>query len=200
VALVLIRATGQVDTLDVGHVQEYYASRRVPAFIDVPLGRSTLAAASGRLIYLADSHDGQVAVFDTTGRRVSTFELKLDRRPVSREQWRRAVNERLDAHPYASTRAFLDTTLQEIEPRSLTPRIAEIQADARDQLWVKTFDNIGSPVAVWVVVDLEGRPRRAVAAPSAFRPFEIGANYLLGVSRDSDGVERVVIYDLPAGR
>jgi hypothetical protein len=39
--------------------------------------------------------------------------------------------------------------------------------------------------------------RGAVALPSAFRPLEIGTDYLLGVSRDAEGVEQVVLYDLP---
>ena len=48
--------------------------------------------------------------------------------------------------------------------------------------------------------DAAGRWLCDVTMPARFAPKEIGADYVLGVARDDDNVEAVVMYRLLGGR
>jgi hypothetical protein len=50
------------------------------------------------------------------------------------------------------------------------------------------------------VFDAGGRWLGDVAMPARFVPLEIGADYVLGRSRDADGVVRAVMYRLDRAR
>jgi hypothetical protein len=75
--------------------------------------------------------------------------------------------------------------------------IAALAADLLDRVWVKTFDNYLSPYSTWLVISHDGRSVARVLAPGTLRPLEIGKDYLLGVVRDEDDVETVVLFRLP---
>ena len=50
--------------------------------------------------------------------------------------------------------------------------------------------------SVWSVFDNTGRWLGDVTMPARFMPHDIGRDYILGVARDSDGVETIVEYRL----
>jgi hypothetical protein len=50
------------------------------------------------------------------------------------------------------------------------------------------------------VFDRDGAWLGDVTLPAHFQPYDIGADYVLGVARDDDGVQTVVQYALRAGR
>jgi hypothetical protein len=50
--------------------------------------------------------------------------------------------------------------------------------------------------STWNVFDAEGRWTMNVTMPARFSPMEIGSDYVLGIARDTDGVETVVMYRL----
>ena len=52
--------------------------------------------------------------------------------------------------------------------------------------------------SVWSVFDAQGRWLGDVTLPARFSPMDIGADYVLGVARDEDGVETVAMYTLRA--
>jgi hypothetical protein len=54
--------------------------------------------------------------------------------------------------------------------------------------------------STWSVFDADGRWLGDVAMPPRFLPFEIGADYVLGWSRDTDRVPRAVMYRLDKPR
>jgi hypothetical protein len=81
--------------------------------------------------------------------------------------------------------------------------------DAAGHLWVQHYDyrsvfQTPGPVRTqtlpvpsrWDVVDLTGRWLCTVELPSRFTPSEIGVDYVAGMARDEDDVERVEVYRL----
>ena len=52
------------------------------------------------------------------------------------------------------------------------------------------------PTSRWSVFDAEGVWLTTVTMPANFRVFEIGEDYLLGLSRDDQEVEQVRVYAL----
>ena len=193
-AVVRISGPAAIDTIDSGGVQEYYVAKSIGAGSEVPLGRATLVAAGRSLLFVASNVDGQVRVLDTAGRRKGTFTLDLSRSSVMQRDWARAIEARIEDEPLERTRKLLSVVLGELPQAKTFPRVDRIQADAADNLWVRTFDNYGTRLATWVIVSSTGQPLAVAVSPRSLRVLEIGRDYLLGVSADSDGVERVLVY------
>jgi hypothetical protein len=87
------------------------------------------------------------------------------------------------------------------------PAFSQLLADRAGNLWVREAKlpdaaRAGSLAGVplvestWSVFNADGRWLGDVAMPADFLPHEIGADYVLGVARDTDGVEVVVMYRL----
>lgn len=190
---------GKIDTLAAAAGQIYYfSSRSRGAFADVPLQGTMFAASGPTRIFVAGSVHDSVRVLDMNGREYSGFSLDLRRVPITRAHWDRAVADRRAREPREQTRAIIDTVLGEVAPPRSLPYIADIAADAADNLWVRTFDGFLTRYGTWLVVTADGRPVARVVAPRSLRPLEIGRDYLIGVTQDEDGVESVHLYRFAA--
>jgi hypothetical protein len=182
-----------LDTIALVGTQEYYVGKAVQAFSPIPLGEATLTTAGRRVIYTARNRDGTVAAFDTAGTRIGGFAVKLPRRRVSASEWAAATRLRIKAEPLLETQKAIARVLREIEPAAQFPMFDQIRADWADNLWIRTFDNFESDVATWLIVDSRGRPLAAAATPRQLDILEIGEGYVLGVERNADDVERVML-------
>ena len=65
-------------------------------------------------------------------------------------------------------------------------------------LWLEEFEPPGEdrPGALWTVLDPEGRVLGWVETPDGLEIYEIGADYLLGHTRDELGVEYVQLWSM----
>ncbi len=193
-ALARTRGSSGLDTIALRGTQDYYVAKLIGAYADVPLGRATLAAAGPDLLYLATNDEGEVSVFDMAGAERGRFRARIARRRVSRADWTRAIEYRIDAEPLLETQKVLRSVLAELPVPREFPRIDRIHADAGNNLWVRTFDNFGTTVATWIIVSPDGTPQAVAATPRNLRILEIGLSHLVGVTRDADEVEEVVLY------
>lgn len=188
-----------LDTLASGQGRIFYFSRRMPgAYADVPLRPTTLAAVGSSRIFVVESGSDSIRVLDLDGVPTSTLVLGLRRVEASRAHWNRSVSERKAREPLQRTRLILDSVLAELGPARDLPMIAEIAADSENRIWARTFDNYLSPYATWLVISSSGRQVARVVAPRSLRPLEIGRGYLIGVARDADDVETVVLFRFQA--
>ena len=80
------------------------------------------------------------------------------------------------------------------------PAYESFQPDADGNLWVASFLWPEAGPRMWVVLDPEGVSLGTVITPAGLRVTDIGSDYLLGVSRDSLGIERVEVYALRKDR
>lgn len=194
-AVVRVARGAELDTLASGRGRIYFFSRRMPgAFVDVPLRPTTLAVVGASLLYVVESGSDSIRILDRNGRQRSTLVLGLSRVTPTQAHWDRSVAERRYREPLQRTRRIVDSVLAELGPPRELPAIADIAADLDDRLWVKTYDGYLSPFATWLVVSPSGRLIARVLAPETLRPLEIGSGYLIGVVRDSDDVETVVLH------
>jgi hypothetical protein len=113
-------------------------------------------------------------------------------------------------HPMSpAQRAALERRLPDRPMAETYPAFATLRADGTGHLWVRQYDwraglmKIG-PVRVltmqvpsnWDVFDPSGRWLCTVTLPAQFTPLEIGDDYVAGLARDEDDVERVEVYRL----
>jgi hypothetical protein len=91
------------------------------------------------------------------------------------------------------------------------PAYSAILATPAGEIWVREPDLTGAPgcwclaglptvPSKWSVFDAGGRWLGVVAMPPRFIPLEIGADYVLGPSRDEDNTSRAVMYQLHKSR
>ena len=87
------------------------------------------------------------------------------------------------------------------------PAFSQLLADRSGRLWVRTPNLADAPRAgqlnsaplapsTWSIFDPDGVWLGDVTRPADFQPFDVGADYVLGVARDADDVETVVEYGL----
>ena len=199
--IVRVASGHRQDTVATGLGQVYYFSARMPgAFADVPLRPATLAAFGRTHLFVVESGQDTVHVFDASGTRRSTFHLGLRSISMTPAHWRRGVQDRRAREPLVRTRHIVDTVLAEVGPVREMPLIADIVADSENRLWVKTFDNYLTPYATWLIVSADGRLIARAVTSATLRPLEIGGDYLLGIIRDADDVESVVLLRHTLGR
>ena len=85
------------------------------------------------------------------------------------------------------------------------PAFSQLLADRTGRLWVRQAHLADAPRAgnlntsplvpsVWSVFDPNGRWLGDISMPAFFQPMDIGQDYVLGVARDEDGIETVVLY------
>jgi hypothetical protein len=88
---------------------------------------------------------------------------------------------------------------------SEVPAYSQFIVDRTGRLWVREAHLADAPGAgqlntsplvpsVWSVFDRAGRWLIDITMPARFMPTDIGQDYVLGIARDSDGVETVVQY------
>jgi hypothetical protein len=68
--------------------------------------------------------------------------------------------------------------------------------DDAGQIWIEQFRLPTDPQPTWLVLDSGGRSLGIGRTPPGLWILSIGGNHLLGLRRDSDGVESVESYDL----
>lgn len=78
------------------------------------------------------------------------------------------------------------------------PAYSSLRGDALGHLWVAEFKlpDARYEGTLWTVFDAEGRALGFVETPDGFRVLEIGADYMLGRTRDEFDVEYVQVWAL----
>ena len=162
-----------------------------------------LVASAGQFSYLGFGSEYSIRVYSSSGR--------LER--IIRRAW---VPERVDIDAWATqwvknadklTAAEADAKRKELRERpyaATVPAFAQLLADRAGRLWVReshlaSFSWLRDPpfvASVWNVFSSAGKWLGNVEMPAQFLPTDIGSDYVLGVARDHDGVETVVLYRL----
>ncbi len=77
------------------------------------------------------------------------------------------------------------------------PAHGRLVADAAGNLWVERYPRPKSTEPTpWLVLDPEGAVIARANIPADFRVLEIGDDFVIGVRRDAEGVERVAVHAL----
>jgi hypothetical protein len=166
-------------------------------------GAQALIAAGGGRVFAADSRASEVQVFEGT-RHIAAWMTPLRAVPVPRA----ATRERFERRQYSDGRV----ATVEFDYPDYYPVIGRLLADAVGALWVMRYPRSSQPLysvflthasagflvedggAHWIVHDRSGTAVARVHTPDRFFPIEIGADYILGVSKDELDVQTVELY------
>lgn len=177
--------------------------------------RSAVTSSASRYWY-GFGREFEVREYDLSNRIVRLVRRSFTPQPVRQAErdgyvaHAKAARERDKMHPLSpAMREASDRALANLPfPRDL-PAFADIKADRSGNLWVEHYDwhvallepgpsriQTMSVPSRWDVFDPSGRWLCSVDLPARFTPLEIGSDYVAGLARDEDEVERVDIYRL----
>jgi hypothetical protein len=159
-----------------------------------PLGKKTIVRMGANVVYVGTADSFQIRAYLPGGRQ-QTIGRPVPPRRLSGDlldQWRSSVIQ--DASP--ERRPAARRALDELELPESLPAYSDFQLDELGLIWVAHYGMPWEQVVDWDVLEPDGTHLASVRIPSRFRPTEIGGDYVLGVTTDAWGVERVSRYDL----
>ena len=163
-------------------------------------GGISVQTVIGDRYYRGMGDDFTIDEYDATGRHLRSLRRNFEPRPVTDDLLDRIRALELDTVA-EGRREFLERDWAE-RPHAATFRAYDANwiADAAGNLWVPAFVTPFEDTTEWTVFDTDGRWLGTVAMPSAFRPEEIGTDYVLGVWKDEFDVETIRRYSLNGKR
>jgi hypothetical protein len=170
-------------------------------------------ASSGRAIYLGFTDQYAIRVYDAGWKleriiRRAWTPRRLTDRDIDTyvDGWMEMWSKKTGAEREAERRDMRDDTFPEF-----LPAYSAMLVTPAGEVWVREPDLTGAPgcwcpagmprgTSRWSVFDPDGRWLGDVGMPPLFVPLEIGADYVLGRSRDADDAPHVVMYRLEKPR
>jgi hypothetical protein len=203
----------RIDTLAVLPISEMVFDGRRPSGNPVTFAPSAMLATVGERVFYAYPTTAAVSEYDRTGRLFRSVRLALPVRPVSAAdrqdylEWVTNLPGELGGPITPQVRAINERRAASTVFADNFPTHGLMLADRGGSLWLRRFDvrerrHKPGPVATitvpaptnWDVLDTNGRWLCTLSMPAHFTPLEIGADYVAGVSHDSDDVESIHVY------
>lgn len=158
------------------------------------LGANTVFHAAGQRIWIGDPYADQLMVYTASGhlgRRV--------RVPVQRKIFAPSAVEKARDAALAAVRRGLDSARiraqYDVSKRSgPAPAFSRIVPGAANSVWLEEFRELRSDATEYLGLDSTGARIGHLQGPPGVRFHEIGAAYAIGVLKDPDGVDMVVLY------
>jgi hypothetical protein len=156
------------------------------------LGPSLVAVASGENVWIGDTGTGMIRVFDGAGRAVREFAAPFASRTFNEAALTRAKMQALEAASDDNVRSRVEAHYSTVIRPRTTPRFGRLIAGLAGEVWVESYEeDAGAPRQV-IVLSATGRPVATLRIPSSVTVHEIGADYVVGVETDADGIQRIV--------
>jgi 6-bladed beta-propeller len=162
-------------------------------------GAFSVQTVIGDRYYRGLGDDFTIDEYDARGRHLRSLRRSFGPRPVTDDLLARIRTLELDTVS-EGRREFLENDWA-ARPHAATFRAYDANwiADAAGNLWIPGFVTPFDSATDWTVLDAGGRWLGSVSMPSAFRPEEIGTDYVLGVWKDEFDVETIRRYALDKG-
>lgn len=159
-----------------------------------PLGKSTIARMGADGVYVGTADSYEILVVEPNGARRS-FGRDIPAPRMTEERVRVWHDSILGSMP-AERRAAARRGLREHQHPLQLPAYSDFRIDGGGFVWVQRHGVPGQRITTWDVFDPDGIFVASLPVPGHFRPTDIGDDYLLGVSTDTLGVERIHRYGL----
>lgn len=160
------------------------------------LGADLVSAVSGNCVWLGDSGTGQITTIAADGRIIAQNILPVPRRgfddgSLEREKARLLASARDD-----DDRARYEGLFSRGRRPSRAPAFKRFIPGIRGEIGVELFTEEPGTSRSIIVLDSSGIAVAQFMTPAGLALYEMGADYVLGVQQDRDGVETVVMYRL----
>ena len=161
-----------------------------------PLFAAPQIVLVGENIAVLDPENGTLSWYNTVGELETTAALGVPRRAMT-GAWLDSTRdarlaEGVDQRQRTITEAIFATSAAPAE----FPVFRSALADGADQLWLEEWQHPLPTAGRYLVIGPDGSWRASVQMPERFTPTAIGTDWVLGIHRDEDGLQRVMRYGL----
>jgi hypothetical protein len=142
---------------------------------------------------LATEFDCQIRSRD--GAHLRTIRATMNTAAVTEGDVAELTAMRLADAPGPADTARIRSGILEADRMPRFPVMSLIRTDPRGRIWMRPYLwRASDRVARWLVLEPTGTVLGTVALPSDLQVFDLGDDYILGVERDEDDAEQVVMY------
>lgn len=165
----------------------------------VPLTVDPSYATSGSLLVYNESGTAELRLLSDTGELTAIYRWAPERVPYSeiRERFRREFLAEVNEERRPAYERLLASPGLPVP--DVVPAVQGVLIDGGGYMWAEKYRLPWDADRVWYVLDPSGEWLGEMQTPSGVTVHEIGRDYILGVHRDPQGVESVVVYDLDRG-
>lgn len=175
-------------------VHEYGQIRHFPY---VPLAPEPNLVPGGDRLYVARGSASEIEVRDLDGALTALIRWDAPDQASTADIWNDYEREYLAAIGDDDQRRQYAHFLNEDLPLpDRVPAVQSLMVDAGGNLWVERFRFFWETQPAWDIFSEAGRWLGSIETPEGFDVYDIGADYVLGRSRDDLGVERVQLFEL----
>ncbi|MFQ5549740.1 MAG: 6-bladed beta-propeller [Gemmatimonadales bacterium] len=177
---------------------QFFRGSSPRSFGAVPFGRNTLFRAHGNRLFVGTNDTYEYQVWESDGNLRSIVRLSRQNRTVDDatiSEYLVSRRREIAAGPPA-TRADRLETLHELPFPDTYPAYAGMLIDRDGYVWLEQYRAPAETNNSHLVISSDGRLVGSLQLPAHFRPFDIGADYLLGKQTDEMELEHVVVYGL----
>jgi hypothetical protein len=161
-----------------------------------PLGSAIRTTALGNEMLVGYTGSASLQVVDVAGKIVRNISLPLRLQPFDERQIARAQREAIDGSNDPRAK-LMQAEMYKPEHRGRNAPLYTSLKPSRDgSLWVQLFKYAKSDTTRYLVVDSRGKSVATVSVPPNITLYEVDKDYVLGVAKDDDGVETVVMYSI----
>lgn len=162
-----------------------------------PLGAVTQFAVTEAGVYLGTADTAVVSLYDTTGQRLRSIAVGDAHRAASEVDYDAAITSLTSTVPgtaeeVASMKQFMR---KRFPMPTFLPAYRAIFTNGRGGLFVVTSP-LGADATTIRVFDGAGASLGDILIPGDLEIFEIGSDYLLGMTQDAEGEQQLVVYSL----
>lgn len=163
---------------------------------DPPFARQSFVTVAGGRLYVADGGSGEIAVYSAAGTRLEVVRGPHAPWRIRPEDVARYKEAQLAPIEDPERRREMQTTLEEAPVPEQAPALGALLVDPDQNLWAQAYPRPSADAVDWGILAPDGTTRATVAVPRRLKVLEVGRDYVLALSRDEDGVERVEMYSL----
>ncbi len=193
---------------------DYYRAPNDASYSSLTFAPTLSVAVSGENVCFGRGETYEVQCINGDGALTRILRRDVTLSPVTsaaKAQYRERVRtQRPTPGHNATPQAQLDARAASAQFAATFPAFDRLVAGVNGDVWVSEYKYqnrtraMGEPapsddVTRWNVYSRDGAWTATIALPTRFSIKEVGADYVLGVSVDDDGVERVTMYGLERG-
>ena len=163
----------------------------------IPLSQAPLLATSGSRVYFLPGPTREIQVWEGARGPTARYRWGHGELRLSREVYGRYQEESLkEMGSGESFQRYARFYAQNLPVPERVPCCQDLMIDVSGCIWVERYRLPWEADSRWDVLDPSGRWLGSVDTPSGLHVIQIGSDFVLGVSSDSLGVERVVTHSL----
>lgn len=148
----------------------------------------------GNLTWIAHSNTNEFVLYDKTGKKINTIKLPWPAREFDKAAFDKVAKRELADAPESQRAGFMNALLSAKYLPKYEPTFRRFKVAADGMLWIERYRLDPTVAGECVVMNRSGNIVARITLPGNFESTEIGNDYVLGIQKDSDGLETVAMY------